>query len=176
VNTLEKNTSSTRITYVRGTFRPPLGVRLRVRLENQLTQVIQGMTMMQQSITVMHHDITSMKQTIADMQHDIVGVQHDITVMQQDITGIQQTMATKQDLADLEQALRNRIDSVDGTLSTAIRDGFTRLHDEINDLNIDLALDEQKTEELEAKTESNARKIRRLNQRVFRLEGGSDRI
>jgi hypothetical protein len=57
-----------------------------------------------------------------------------------------------------------------------IRDGFTRLHSEINDLNIDLALDEQKTEEIEAKTESNARKIRRLNQRLFRLEGGSDRI
>jgi chromosome segregation ATPase len=131
------------------------------RLENQLTQVIQGMTMMQQSMTVMQHDITGMKQTISGMQHDI--------------TGIQQTMATKQDLADLEQALRNRIDSVDGTLTTAIRDGFTRLHDEINDLNIDLAIDEQKTEEIEAKTESNARKIRRLNQRIFRLEGGSDR-
>jgi chromosome segregation ATPase len=121
---------------------------------------------MQQSMTIMQHDITGMQQSIT-------GIQHDITGMQSDITGIQQTMATKQDLADLEEALRNRIDSVDGTLSMAIREGFNRLNEEITDLNIDLALEELKTENIEIKTESNERKIRRLNQRLFRLEGGS---
>jgi hypothetical protein len=122
------------------------------RIENQLTLVIQGMTMMKQGMTVMQHDITG---------------------MQQSITGMQQTMATKQDLADLEQSLRNRIDSVDGTLTIAIREGFSPLHEEITDLNIDLALEELKTEDIELKTEENARKIRRLNQRLFRIEGGS---
>jgi chromosome segregation ATPase len=151
------------------------------RLDNQLNLVIQGMTMMQQSITVIHHDITGIQQTITGMQSDITDLKGDITDlkgditgMKGDITGIQQTMATKQDLADLEQALRNRIDSVDGTLTIAIRDGFNRLHEEITDLNIDLAIEELKTEDIEAKTESNARKIRRLNQRLFRLEGGSN--
>jgi chromosome segregation ATPase len=151
------------------------------RLDNQLNLVIQGMTMMQQSITVIQHDITGIQQNITGMQGDITGIQQTITGMQGDITGmkgdiagIQQTMATKQDLADLEQALRNRIDSVDGTLSIAIRDGFNRLHEEITDLNIDLAIEELKTEDIETKTESNARKIRRLNQRLFRLEGGSN--
>ncbi len=132
------------------------------RLESQLTQVIQGMTIMQQGMTVMQHDITGMQQSITEMKGDI--------------TRIEQTMATKQDLANLEQALRNRIDSVDGTLTIAIREGFNRLHEEVTDLNLDLALEEQKTEEIETKIESNARKIRRLNQRLFRLEGGSDRI
>ncbi len=116
------------------------------RLESQLTQVIQGMTVMQQNMAV----------------------------MQQNMTVMQQNMATKQDLADLEEALRNRIDSVDGTLSMAIREGFNRLHEEITDLNIDLAIEELKTENIEIKTESNERKVRRLNQRLFRLEGGSN--
>jgi peptidoglycan hydrolase CwlO-like protein len=132
------------------------------RLESQLTQVIQGMTIMQQGMTVIQHDITGMQQSITEMKGDI--------------TRIEQTMATKQDLANLEQALRNRIDSVDGTLTIAIREGFNRLHEEVTDLNLDLAVEEQKTEEIEIKIESNARKIRRLNQRLFRLEGGSDRI
>ena len=137
-------------------------MRLRVRLESQLTQVIQGMTIMQQGMTVM-------QQSITDMKGDITGIKSDIT-------RIEQTMATKQDLANLEQALRNRIDSVDGTLTIAIREGFNRLHEEVTDLNLDLAVEEQKTEEIETKIESNARKIRRLNQRLLRLEGGSDRI
>ncbi len=151
-------------------------MRLRVRLESQLTQVIQGMTIMQQGMTVMQQSITDMKGDITGIKSDITGMKGDITGMKGDITRIEQTMATKQDLANLEQALRNRIDSVDGTLTIAIREGFNRLHEEVTDLNLDLAVEEQKTEEIETKIESNARKIRRLNQRLFRLEGGSDRI
>ncbi len=53
-------------------------------------------------------------------------------------------------------ALRNRIDSVDGTVRIAIADGF-RQHDRyLDDLNIDLAQVERQT--------------RRMNRRVERLE------
>jgi hypothetical protein len=53
-------------------------------------------------------------------------------------------------------SLRHRIDSVKGTLLTAIRDGFKSQSDYADDLNYDLSVNERKT--------------RRLSRRVRRLE------
>jgi septal ring factor EnvC (AmiA/AmiB activator) len=85
------------------------------RLENQLTQVIQGMTVMQQNLT----------------------------------------------------AMQTRIDSVEGTLMVAMRSGFDSLQTAINDLNVDLNV-------MEIQTERNARKNRRINQRVTTIEARLD--
>jgi hypothetical protein len=85
------------------------------RLENQLTQVIQGMTVMQQNLT----------------------------------------------------AMQTRIDSVEGTLMVAMRSGFDSLQTAINDLNVDLNV-------MEIQTERNARKNRRINQRVTAIEARLD--
>jgi chromosome segregation ATPase len=61
--------------------------------------------------------------------------------------------ATRDDIS----GLRNRVDSVDGTVRLAIADGF-RQHDRyLDDLNADLAQVERQT--------------RRINRRVERLEG-----
>ena len=83
------------------------------RIENQLGQLLQGMTAMQQNQNALREDVL---------------------------------------------ALRNRIDSVEGTLRIAISDGF-RSHDlYLDDINADLAANERQT--------------RRLNRRVERLERG----
>jgi chromosome segregation ATPase len=80
-----------------------------------------------------------------------------ITVMQQNMTVMQQNMT----------AMQNRSDSMEGTLLTAMTDGFSSLKKYITDLDIDLARNEQNTEDL-------ARKSRRLNQRMMRLENNND--
>jgi chaperonin cofactor prefoldin len=85
------------------------------RLENQLTQVIQGMTVMQENLT----------------------------------------------------SMQTRIDSVEGTLMVAMRSGFDSLATAINDLNVDLNV-------MEVQTERNARKNRRINQRVTAIESRLD--
>ena len=87
----------------------------------------------------------------------ITVMQQNMTVMQQTITVMQQNMA----------AMQNRSDSMEGTLLTAMTDGFSSLKKYITDLDIDLARNEQNTEEL-------ARKSRRLNQRMMRLENNND--
>ncbi len=59
--------------------------------------------------------------------------------------------------------LENRLNSLEGTLLTTMTEGFSSLHSYQLDLDRDLAINEQKTED-------NARKSRRLNQRLMRIE------
>jgi FtsZ-binding cell division protein ZapB len=99
------------------------------RIENQLAQVVQAITIMQQNMTA---------------------IQQNMNVMQQNMT-----------------AMQHRTDSMEGTLLTAMTDGFSSLKKYMIDLDIDLARNEQNTEEL-------ARKNRRLNQRMMRLENSND--
>ena len=73
--------------------------------------------------------------------------------MQQNMTGMQQNMITMQ----------NRMDSMAGTLLTTMSGGFNSLQTYLTDLDIDLAKNERETED-------NARKNRRLNQRLMRVE------
>jgi chromosome segregation ATPase len=63
--------------------------------------------------------------------------------------------------------MQTRIDSIEGTLMFAMRSGFDSLQTAINDLNLDLNV-------LEVQTERNARKSRRVNQRVTALEARLD--
>ena len=76
-----------------------------------------------------------------------------VAVMQQNIVGMQQNIV----------GMQNRMDSMEGTLLTTMTGGFNSLQNYFIDLDIDLAANERKTEE-------NARKSRRLNQRLMRLE------
>ncbi len=95
------------------------------RIESQLTQVIQGMTVMQQNMTV----------------------------MQQDMTFIQQNMATKQDLALVQQTvsdirtdisvLSDRVDNLELTTRVGIRNSIRNQRSMINNINYELANQER---------------------------------
>ena len=79
-------------------------------------------------------------------------------VMQQDIT------ATKQNINALRDdvvSLRQRVDSIEGTVTIVIRDGLESMRTYLDDLNYDLS--------------NNERKTRRLSRRVSRLEKDNDR-
>jgi hypothetical protein len=89
----------------------------------------------------------------------VSGMQQNMTVMQQSIIVIQQNMTVMQ----------QNIDSTRGALLTVINDGFTALNKQVNDINIDLTVNEKKTED-------NARKIRRVNQRLMQVEDRHDEI
>jgi chromosome segregation ATPase len=105
------------------------------RLENQLAQVIQGMTAMQQNMTV----------------------------MQQNIVDIQQNMATKQDLALVQRTvsdirtdiavLSERVDSLEVTTRVGIRDSIRNQRSMINNLNYDLANQERVSNRLRSRVE-----------------------
>jgi citrate synthase len=85
-------------------------------------------------------------------------------MMQQNMTVMQQNMTALESRLDrFEVNVQNRIDSVEGTLIAAITGGFEYVRREINDLNINL-------NENELSTEANARKSRRINQRLTALE------
>ncbi len=105
------------------------------RLENQLAQVIQGMTAMQQNMTA----------------------------MQQNIVDIQQNMATKQDLALVQRTvsdirtdiaiLSERVDSLEVTTRIGIRDSIRNQRSMINNLNYDLANQERASTRLRSRVE-----------------------
>ena len=105
------------------------------RLESQLAQVIQGMTVMQQNMTA----------------------------MQQNIVDIQQNMATKQDLALVQRTvsdirtdiavLSERVDSLEATTRIGIRDSIRNQRSMINNLNYDLANQERVSTRLRNRVE-----------------------
>ncbi|MCY7368928.1 MAG: hypothetical protein LH474_12335 [Chamaesiphon sp.] len=105
------------------------------RLENQLVQVIQGMTVMQQNMTT----------------------------MQQNIVDIQQNMATKQDLALVQRTvsdirtdiavLSERVDNLEVTTRIGIRDSIRNQRSMINNLNYDLANQECGSTRLRSRVE-----------------------
>jgi uncharacterized coiled-coil protein SlyX len=101
------------------------------RLENQLTQVIQGMSAMQQNMTVMQQDM-------AIMQEKVSGIEQKISIMQNNLD------AAREDIT----SLRLRVDSNEGTLIVTIREGFRRREILIDDINFDLAENERKTRRL----------------------------
>ena len=81
-------------------------------------------------------------------------MQQSTSVTQQQITAINQNVnALREDVTDL----RHRIDSIEGTQSVMIREGFRSLMSYNDDLNYELA--------------DNSRQTRLLKRRVIRLEG-----
>jgi chromosome segregation ATPase len=125
-------------------------VRLRVRLENQLTQVIQVMSAMQQNMTVMQQGMAIMQEKVSGIEQKVSGIEQKISIMQNNLD------AAREDIT----SLRLRVDSNEGTLIVTIREGFRRREILIDDINFDLA--------------ENERKTRRLSRRVARLERNSD--
>jgi archaellum component FlaC len=75
----------------------------------------------------------------------------------QAITGLENRMTS----------MENRVDVMEGTLLMNMRGGFNSLRGNINDVDIDLARNERKTDD-------NARQIRRLNRRLMFLEGRAE--
>lgn len=115
------------------------------RIETQLEQVVQ--------VVEVVGVVQVMQQNMTVMQQSIIAMQQSMTVLQQSI------IAMQQDMRDMQ----NRVDSMEGTLLTAMTVGFASLRNYAIDLDTDLA-------ENERKSEDNARKTRRLNQRLMHLE------
>jgi chromosome segregation ATPase len=130
------------------------------RLEGQLNQVIQAIGSMQQNMTTMQQNMTTMQQNMATMQQNMATMQQNMAAVEQKVSGIEQKVSVMQNNLDATREdiieLRRRVESNEGTLIVAIRNGFRRQEDFINDLNFDLA--------------NNERKTRRLSRRVSRLE------
>jgi chromosome segregation ATPase len=133
------------------------------RLENQLTQIIQGMAGMRQDITGMQQNITGMQQNITGMQQNITGMQQNITGMQQNIAVIQENMATKQDLALVQQTvsdirtdisiLGERIGSLELTTNIEVRESIRNQRFMINNTNYELANQERASARLQSRVE-----------------------
>jgi chromosome segregation ATPase len=70
-------------------------------------------------------------------------------------------------MTNLENRTSDRIEVLEGTLLATMRSGFTAMRAAFNDLDVDLARNERKTEDT-------ARLTRRLNRRLSYLEGLGD--
>lgn len=110
------------------------------RIEAQIAQLSE---FMQQSVTVIQQDITGMKQDITGMKQDISATKQNVNAVREDLI-----------------SLRHRVDSNEGGLIVALREGFKSQETIANDLNYDLWINERKT--------------RRLSRRVSRLERKSE--
>ena len=87
---------------------------------------------LQQNMTVVHQDMNAMKQ--------------DMTAMKQNVDALREDMTS----------IRQRVDSSEGTILVAMREGFNSLRNYLDDLNYEVA--------------DNARATRLLKRRVARLE------
>jgi chromosome segregation ATPase len=108
------------------------------RLESQLSQVIESIATMQQNMAT--------KQDLAVVEQKVSGIEQKVTALGNNLDAVREDVIS----------LRHRVESNEGTLLVAIRDGFRRQDDSIDDLNYDLSVNERKT--------------RRLSRRVARLE------
>ena len=108
------------------------------RLESQLTQVIQAIGTMQQNMAT--------KQDLAVVEQKVSGIEQKVSAMQNNLDAVREDVI----------ALRHRIDSVEGSQQTIIREGFQSLMSYNDDLNYELA--------------DTARQNRLLKRRVIRLE------
>ena len=98
------------------------------RLENQLAQVIQGMTVMQQNIVDIQQNMAT-KQDLALVQRTVSDIRTDIAV------------------------LSERVDSLEATTRIGIRDSIRNQRSMINNLNYDLANQERVSNRLRGRVE-----------------------
>jgi predicted nucleic acid-binding Zn-ribbon protein len=115
-------------------------------IQNQLSQLLQGMGTMQQDVGVLKQDVGVLKQDVSELKQDVSELKQDIVAMKQNDN------ALREDIVDL----RNRIGSIEGAIMLIVRDGFTPLRNYADDLNFELS-------EVQ-------RKNRLLNRRVRRME------
>jgi chromosome segregation ATPase len=87
------------------------------------------------------------------LEAQISALQQDMSAMKQDMTAMKQTVdALREDMT----SIRQRVDSSEGTILVAVREGFNSLRNYLDDLNYEVA--------------DNARATRLLKRRVSRLE------
>ena len=115
-------------------------------IQNQLSQVLQGMNTMQRDVGELKQDVSLLKQDVSELKEDVSTLKQDIGAMKQNDN------ALREDISDL----RNRVNSIEGAVMLIVRDGFTPLRNYADDLNFELS-------EVQ-------RKNRLLNRRVKRLE------
>ena len=90
---------------------------------------------------------------LSQLIQSVALIEQKVTTIEQKVTALGNNLdAVREDVI----VLRRRVESNEGTVLVAIRDGFRRQEDSINDLNYDLSVNERKT--------------RRLSRRVSRLE------
>jgi uncharacterized coiled-coil protein SlyX len=90
---------------------------------------------------------------LSQLIQSVAFIEQKVTTIEQKVTALGNNLdAVREDVI----VLRRRVESNEGTLLVAIRDGFRRQEDSIDDLNYDLSVNERKT--------------RRLSRRVSRLE------
>lgn len=87
------------------------------------------------------------------LETQISALQQDMSAMKQDMTAMKQNVdALREDMT----SIRQRVDSSEGTILVAVREGFNSLRNYLDDLNYEVA--------------DNARATRLLKRRVARLE------
>jgi chromosome segregation ATPase len=94
----------------------------------------------------------------------VVRLDNRMTNLEDGMTGLDNRMTN---LENRMTGLENRTEVVEGTLLATMRGGFNFIRGHVNDLDVDLARNERKSED-------SARQIRRLNRRLMHLEGRTD--
>jgi uncharacterized coiled-coil protein SlyX len=95
----------------------------------------------------------------------VLGLDNRVTGLENHMTGLENRMSDQ--MTRLENRMNDRMSVLETTLSATMRGGFNSLRGTVNDIDIDLAKVEQRAED-------NARKFRRLNQRIMHLEGRTE--
>jgi chromosome segregation ATPase len=125
------------------------------RLESQIGQVLQAMTGMESRI---NDRVTGLENQMIDLENRM---NDRMTGLEDRMTGFENSMT------GLENSINDRMSVLETTLSATMCGGFNSLRATVNDIDVDLARVEQRAED-------NARKFRRLNQRIMHLEGRTE--
>jgi archaellum component FlaC len=136
------------------------------RLESQIGQVLQAMTGMESRI---NDRVTGLENQMIDLENRMndrmTGME---SRMNDRMTGLEDRMTGfENSMTGLENRINDRMSVLETTLSATMRGGFNSLRATVNDIDVDLARVEQRAED-------NARKFRRLNQRIMHLEGRTE--
>jgi archaellum component FlaC len=136
------------------------------RLESQIGQVLQAMTGMESRI---NDRVTGLENQMIDLENRMNDRMTGLESRMNDrMTGLEDRMTGfENSMTGLENRINDRMSVLETTLSATMRGGFNSLRATVNDIDVDLARVEQRAED-------NARKFRRLNQRIMHLEGRTE--
>jgi chromosome segregation ATPase len=132
------------------------------RLESQIGQVLQAMTGMESRI---NDRMDGLENRMTGLENHMDGLDNRMDGLENRMTGLESNM--NDHMTGLENRINDRMSVLETTLSATMRGGFNSLRATVNDIDIDLARVEQRAED-------NARKFRRLNQRIMHLEGHTE--
>ncbi len=132
------------------------------RLEAQISQVLQV-------VIGLDHRVTGLENRMTGLENRVTGLENRMDEfenrMNDRIIGLENRMNGR--IIGLENRMNDRMSVLETTLSATMRGGFNSLRATVNDIDMDLAKVEQRAED-------NARKFRRLNQRIMHLEGRTE--